>query len=104
MGIGNVGKSAGGLAPNGRKSAWVQNRIDAIRRLDAAVLPPAEARSLDGWRYIGGTKSLYLHGGGGAARGMVSQYMVSPYMVSRYELSQYMVSPTRSASSYLVSP
>jgi hypothetical protein len=80
----------------------MQNRVGAIRRLHAAVLPPTEARSLDGWRYIGGTKSLHLHGGG--ARGMVSPYMVSRYMVSRYVLTQYMVSPTRSASWYLVSP
>ena len=78
MGISSVGKSAGRLAPNGRKSAWVQNRIGAIKRLHAAVLPPTEARSLDGWRYISGTKSLHLHGGGGAARGMVSQYMAQP--------------------------
>lgn len=73
-----MGKSAGRLAPNGHKSAWVQNRIGAIKRLHAAVLPSTEARSLDGWRYIGGTKSLHLHGGGGAARGMVSQYMGQP--------------------------
>ena len=72
----------------------MQNRISAIRRLDAAVLPPAEALSLDGWGYIGGTEIVApLQVRRSAARAMVSQYVLSQYIASPYTFSSHMIRP-----------